>query len=429
MKLKLANSKKHWKYSLRHLAGGVNSPVRAFNGVGGSPIFVSRAGGARFTDADGNTYLDFVQSWGVMIHGQADKDIQAAVAAALENGTSYGAPTRAEAELAELIKKFLPAMAQVRFVSSGTEAVMSAIRLARGYTGRSKILKFSGCYHGHADSLLVKAGSGAATLGTPSSPGVPAALARETLTLEYNDIEGFKALMKKRGKEIACVIVEPVAANMGLVPPRPGFLQALRKGCTAAGAVLVFDEVITGFRAGLSGAQGLYKIKPDLTTLGKIIGGGLPVGAYGGRAEIMKHLAPAGKVYQAGTLSGNPLAMAAGLAALKKLARPGFYAALDKKAAAFEKDLREAIKGCRLPLALHRVGSMFTLFFAAGPLEDWPAVSACDTKAYAKFFWAAARRGVYLPPSQYETFFVSAAHTPADLKKAARAVAAALKTV
>ena len=325
MKLKTAKSKKLWRYSLRHLAGGVNSPVRAFNAVGGTPLFIKSARGPRLHDVDGNSYLDYVTSWGVMIHGHADKDIQAALLAAVTKGTSYGAPTEAEAVLAEMIKKALPSIEKLRFVSSGTEAVMSAIRLARGYTGRDKIVKFTGCYHGHADSLLVKAGSGAATFGSPSSPGVPAQFARNTVSLEYNDTNGFLNFMKRRGGEVACVIVEPIAANMGLVLPEPGFLAALRKACTRSGALLIFDEVITGFRVGFGGAQGLYGVKPDLTTLGKIIGGGLPVGAYGGRDEIMRHLSPAGRVYQAGTLSGNPLAMAAGCAAIKKLSRPGFY--------------------------------------------------------------------------------------------------------
>jgi len=425
-KLKTAKSKKLWKLSLRHLAGGVNSPVRAFNAVGDTPLFVGSAKGARLRDADGNSYLDYVMSWGVMIHGHADRDIQAAILAAVPKGTSYGAPTGAEAALAGLIKKALPSMEKIRFVSSGTEAVMSAIRLARGYTGRDKIIKFTGCYHGHADSLLVKAGSGAATLGTPSSPGVPAALARNTASLEYNDVKGFNDFMARHGKEVACVIVEPIAANMGLVLPEPGFLPALRKACTRYGSVLIFDEVITGFRAGLGGAQGLYGIRPDLTTLGKIIGGGLPVGAYGGSEKIMRHLAPAGKIYQAGTLSGNPLAMAAGIAALKKLSKPGFYKKLESSGAAMEKGLRRIIKERSLPLTLNRVGSLFTLFFSAGPLKGWTGASACDTKRYARYFWAMAARGVYLPPSQFETCFISAAHSAADIAATLKAADQAL---
>ena len=426
MKLKTATSKKLWNYSLKHPAGGVNSPVRAFNAVGGTPLFIRSAKGPRLTDVDGNSYLDYVMSWGVMIHGHADPDIQAALSAALSKGTSYGAPTAAEAVLAEMIKKALPSIEKLRFVSSGTEAVMSAIRLSRGYTGRDKIVKFTGCYHGHADSLLVKAGSGAATFGAPSSPGVPAAFARNTVSLEYNDIEGFQKFMKRSGKEVACAIVEPIAANMGLVLPEPGFLQALRKACTATGSVLIFDEVITGFRAGLGGAQGLYGIKPDLTTLGKIIGGGLPVGAYGGRGEIMKQLSPAGKVYQAGTLSGNPLAMAAGCVALNKLFRPGVYEELEASGQAMEKGLRRIIKKGNLPLTLHRAGSLFTLFFSKGPLKDWTGAAACDTKRYAKDFWAMAERGVYLPPSQFETCFLSSAHTAADIEATLKAADQAL---
>lgn len=400
--------------------------MRAFNAVGGTPIFIKAAKGARLSDVDGNSYLDYVTSWGVMIHGHADRDIQAALCAALTKGTSYGAPTEAEAVLAEMIKKALPSIEKLRFVSSGTEAVMSAIRLARGYTGRDKIVKFTGCYHGHADSLLVKAGSGAATFGAPSSPGVPAAFARNTVSLEYNDIEGFLKFMKRSGGEVACVIVEPIAANMGLVLPRPGFLKALRKACSASGSVLIFDEVITGFRVGFGGAQGLYGIKPDLTTLGKIIGGGLPVGAYGGSEKIMKNLSPAGKVYQAGTLSGNPLAMAAGCAAIRKLSKPGVYKKLEASGAAMEKGLRRIMVKSGLPLTLNRVGSLFTLFFSKGPLENWTGAAACDTRRYAEYFWAMAERGVYLPPSQFETCFISTAHTAADIAATLEAAEGAL---
>ncbi|OIO01653.1 MAG: glutamate-1-semialdehyde-2,1-aminomutase [Elusimicrobia bacterium CG1_02_56_21] len=426
MKLKTDKSKKLWNYSLKHLAGGVNSPVRAFNAVGGTPLFIKEAKGSRLKDVDGNSYVDYVTSWGVMILGHADPDIQKAITGAIGKGTSYGAPTEAEAVLAEMIKKALPSIQKLRFVSSGTEAVMSAIRLARGYTGRDKIVKFTGCYHGHADSLLVKAGSGAATFGSPSSPGVPAAFARNTVSLEYNDIEGFRAYMKRSGKEVACVIVEPVAANMGLMLPEPGFLAALRKTCTATGALLIFDEVITGFRVGFGGAQGLYGIKPDLTTLGKIIGGGLPVGAYGGGKKIMKHLSPAGKVYQAGTLSGNPLAMAAGCAAIKKLSKPGVYKQLEASGQAMEKGLRLIIREGNLPLTLNRVGSLFTLFFSKGPLKDWTGAAGCDTKRYADYFWAMAERGVYLPPSQFETCFISTAHKPADIEATLKAAEQAL---
>lgn len=426
MKLKTAGSKKLWNYSLKHLAGGVNSPVRAFNAVGGTPLFVKTARGSRLYDVDGNSYLDYVTSWGVMILGHAEPSIQAALKSALGKGTSYGAPTEAEAVLAEMIKKAMPSIEKLRFVSSGTEAVMSAIRLSRGYTGRDKIVKFTGCYHGHADSLLVKAGSGAATFGSPSSPGVPAQFARNTVSLEYNDTEGFLDFMKRHGGEVACVIVEPIAANMGLVLPGRGFLKALRKACDRSGAVLIFDEVITGFRAGFGGAQGLYGVRPDLTTLGKIIGGGLPVGAYGGGEKIMRHLSPAGRVYQAGTLSGNPLAMAAGCAALKKLSRPGVYKRLEASGLAMEKGLRLIIRKGGLPVTLNRAGSLFTLFFSKGPLKNWSGAAACDTKLYAKYFWAMAERGVYLPPSQFETCFLSTAHSAADIAATLRAADQAL---
>ncbi|MBI4802478.1 MAG: glutamate-1-semialdehyde 2,1-aminomutase [Elusimicrobia bacterium] len=427
--MKLANSKRLWKYSLKHLAGGVNSPVRAFNAVGGTPLFIKAGKGPWFSDVDGNSYLDYVMSWGVLIFGHADPDIQSALSAAVLKGVSYGAPTEAEAALAEMIKKALPSIDKLRFVSSGTEAVMSAIRLARGFTGRDKIVKFTGCYHGHADSLLVKAGSGAATFGSPSSPGVPARFARSTVSLEYNDTKGFLDFMARRGKDVACVIVEPIAANMGLVLPAPGFLAALKDTCTRSGSALIFDEVITGFRVGFSGAQGLYGIRPDLTTLGKIIGGGLPVGAYGGREEIMRNLSPAGKIYQAGTLSGNPLAMAAGLAAIKKLSRPGVYKKLETSGSALEEGLRLIIRKRGLPLTLNRAGSLFTLFFSGGPLKNFRDASACDTRRYADYFWAMAERGVYLPPSQFETCFISTAHTAADIEDTLKAAAEALEKV
>lgn len=447
MKLKTAESEKLWEFSLKHLAGGVSSPVRAFRAVGGTPIFIKEGKGARLTDVDGNSYLDYVLSWGVLIFGHADPDIEAALLAAVSKGTSYGAPTAAEAGLAEMIKKALPSIEKIRFVSSGTEAVMSAIRLARGYTGRDKIVKFSGCYHGHGDCLLVKAGSGAAAFGSPSSPGVPARSARDTVSLEYNDTERFLEFMGRRGNEIACVIVEPIAANMGLVPPEPGFLTALKEACTRSGALLIFDEVITGFRVGFSGAQGLYGVRPDLTTLGKIIGGGLPVGAYGGRKEIMDRLSPAGKVYQAGTLSGNPLAMAAGLAAVKKLSRPGIYEKLEALGLALEKGLRLIMKKQQIAnskiansgkgrvmqegegLTLNRAGSLFTLFFSEKPVKNFTDASRCSAKRYASYFWGMAERGVYLPPSRFETCFISAAHSAADIKVTLKAAAEALAKV
>jgi glutamate-1-semialdehyde 2,1-aminomutase len=410
----------------RVIPGGVNSPVRAFRGVGGEPFFVERAEGARLYDVDGRAYIDFVGSWGPLILGHASKPVVEAVTAAAARGTSYGAPTVLEVRMAEEIARAYPSMEMVRLVSSGTEAAMSAIRVARGATGRDVLVKFDGCYHGHADSLLVKAGSGAATLGIPDSRGVPAALAGLTLTLPYNDLDAVRTLFRERGDAIAAVIVEPVAGNMGVVPPAPGFLAGLREVTAHHGTVLIFDEVITGFRVAYGGAQELYGVRPDLTCLGKIIGGGLPVGAYGGRRDLMRHVSPLGGVYQAGTLSGNPLAVAAGLAALHALAEGGAYARLDALGARLERGLRQAADKAGAPMTINRVGSMLTAFFTAGPVRDYAGAKRSDTARYGRYFHAMLERGVYLAPSQFEAAFVSLAHTEQDLDTATAAAAEAV---
>ncbi len=404
----------------RVIPGGVNSPVRAFRGVGGSPFFVSHAEGCRITDVDGRTYIDFLGSWGPLILGHAAPMLVEAVSEALRRGTSYGAPTAAEVDMAELISRAVPSMEMSRLVSSGTEAAMSAIRLARGATGRDVILKFEGCYHGHADSLLVKAGSGGATFGLPDSLGVPAALAALTATVPFNDLPAVERLMAARGREVAAIIVEPVAGNMGVVPPAPGFLQGLRALCDRHGALLIFDEVITGFRVAYGGAQALYGVRPDLTCLGKIIGGGLPVGAYGGARAIMERVAPLGGVYQAGTLSGNPLAVAAGLAALRALASPGVYARLEESGARLEAGLVNGAKTAGLPLTVNRVGSMLTAFFADAPVTDYASAKRSDTARYGRFFHAMLDGGVFLAASQFEAAFVGLAHRDSDLDEAER---------
>ena len=401
----------------RHIPGGVNSPVRAFKGVGGDPVFFARGAGAFLWDEDGKKYIDYVASWGPMILGHAHPAVIAAVKAAADHGLGFGAPTRIETEMAELVCRLVPSIEKVRRVRSGTEATMSAIRLARGFTGRDKIVKFEGCYHGHSDSLLVKAGSGALTLGVPTSPGVPASLAEHTLTLEYNNLEQVHALFKQLGDQIACVIVEPVAGNMNCIPPVAGFLEGLRTICTKYGVVLIFDEVMTGFRVALGGAQQHYGIKPDLTTLGKVIGGGLPVGAFGGRADIMDRIAPEGPVYQAGTLSGNPLAMAAGLATLKEVAKPGFHAALTAKTLALTDGLRARAQTAGIPLSTQAVGAMFGLFFTGEKtVSRFSQVMACDVERFRKFFHGMLDEGIYLAPSAFEAGFVSAAHTDADIQ-------------
>jgi len=405
-----------FKRAQQHIPGGVNSPVRAFKGVGGDPVFIVRGLGAYLWDEDGNQYIDYVGSWGPMILGHAHPKVMAAVKETMERGLGFGAPTRIEVEMAELICRLVPSIEKVRMVSSGTEATMSAIRLARGFTGRDKILKFEGCYHGHADSLLVKAGSGALTLGVPTSPGVPASLAEQTLTLEYNNLETVRAVFDKLGKDIACVIVEPVAGNMNCVPPVQGFLEGLRELCTKHGVVLIFDEVMTGFRVALGGAQAHYGIKPDLTTLGKVIGGGLPVGAFGGRADIMGRIAPEGPVYQAGTLSGNPVSLAAGLATLREISHPGFFEELAAKTARLAQGLAERALRAGVPLATHSVGGMFGIFFTREPaVTRFAQVMACDVERFKKFFHGLLREGVYLAPSAFEAGFVSAAHSDADI--------------
>ena len=395
----------------RHIPGGVNSPVRAFKGVGGDPIFVARAEGPYFYDPDGKRYIDYVGSWGPMVLGHAHPEVLKAVHAAVDRGLSYGAPTAIETAMADKVCELVPSMDLVRMVSSGTEATMSAIRLARGFTVRDKLIKFEGCYHGHADSLLVKAGSGALTLGVPSSPGVPAALADHTLTLPYNDSQAVIETFEKLGEQVACIIVEPVAGNMNCVPPAPGFLQTLRAMCDRYGAVLIFDEVMTGFRVALGGAQALYGIKPDLTTLGKVIGGGMPVGAFGGRREIMEKLAPLGPVYQAGTLSGNPVAMAAGLKTLELIAVPGFFETLSEKTSYLMDGVKQRAAKAGIPFATNRVGGMFGLFFsAAGSVQNFADVMACDVERFKRFFHGMLGEGVYLAPSAFEAGFVSAAH-------------------
>lgn len=411
------------------IPGGVNSPVRAFKSVGTDPLFIKKASGSRIYDVDGNEFIDYVGSWGPMILGHCHPQVVAAVKSAVDNGCSFGAPTELEITLAEMVIEAVPSIEMVRMVSSGTEATMSAIRLARGYTGRDKILKFSGCYHGHSDSLLVKAGSGAATFGVPDSPGVPQDFAKHTLTATYNDLNSVNKLVAENKDQISCIIVEPVAGNMGTVPPREGFLEGLRSLCTEEGIVLIFDEVMSGFRVAYGGAQELYNVTPDMTTLGKIIGGGLPVGAFGGKKEIMSLLSPSGGVYQAGTLSGNPLAMTAGIETLKLLQTEGFYQDLDRKSDYVASGIAKAAKDAGFPIYSTRVGSMFCAFFSKEPVYDWTSVAACDTKAFAKYFRLMLDEGIYLAPSQFETAFVSIAHSTDDLDKTIAAAAKAFKSL
>jgi glutamate-1-semialdehyde 2,1-aminomutase len=407
------------------IPGGVNSPVRAFNGVGGTPPFIDRAEGAYLIDVDGNRYIDYVGSWGPMICGHAHPEIIAAVTETVAKGLSFGAPCALEVELAQRICDIMPNIDLVRMTCSGTEATMSAIRLARGFTGRDKIIKFEGCYHGHADSLLIKAGSGALTLGVPSSPGVPAVLADHTVTLAFNDSDQVKQAFAEIGEEIACIIVEPVAGNMNCVPPADGFLQTLRDCCDASGSLLIFDEVMTGFRVGLGGAQQRYGIVPDLTTLGKIIGGGMPVGAFGGRSDIMHHIAPLGPVYQAGTLSGNPVAMAAGLKTLEIISRPGFYEALTQSTTQLLDGLHAAAMANDIALRSNQVGAMFGLFFTDQPeISSFSQVSACDVDRFRHFFHGMLSRGVNLAPSAYEAGFVSAMHGTDEIEQTIAAAAA-----
>ncbi len=401
----------------RYIPGGVNSPVRAFRGVGGEPVFIERAAGAYVESHDGRRFIDYVGSWGPMILGHAHPSVIKAVQEKVAYGLSFGAPTAIETELARRVVELVPSIELVRMVSSGTEATMSAIRLARGFTGRDRIVKFEGCYHGHSDSLLVKAGSGMLTLGVPTSPGVPAELARYTTTLPYNDTAALDACFAAVGREVACVIVEPVAGNMNCVPPVPGFLERLRELCTAHGAVLIFDEVMTGFRVALGGAQQLFGVTPDLTTLGKVIGGGMPVGAFGGRRDIMERLAPLGPVYQAGTLSGNPVAMAAGLATLEGVSRPGFHERLAATTARLVDGLEAAARDAGIPFTTNRVGGMFGLFFTSErEVRHYDQVMACDVERFKRFFHAMLDAGVYLAPSAFEAGFVSAAHGEREIE-------------
>ena len=424
-----AKSRKLFQEAKKHIPGGVNSPVRAFRSVGGEPLFIKRAKGSKIVDADGRTYVDYVLSWGPMILGHAHPRVTAALKKAISDGTSFGAPTELEITLAKMVKKAVPSIEMVRMVSSGTEATMSAIRAARGFTGRDRILKFDGGYHGHGDSLLVKAGSGVATFGLPDSPGVPADLAKHTLTATYNDLAAVRDLATRQGDRIACIIVEPVAGNMGCVPPEPGFLRGLREVCDQYGMVLIFDEVMTGFRVSFGGAQRLYKIKPDLTCLGKVIGGGLPVGAFGGKLEIMEKISPLGPIYQAGTLSGNPLAMVAGIETLKLLSKPGVYKTLEQLSADLEKGLKEAAREAGVPVTFNRVGSMFTGFFTDKKVKDFTSAKTSDTARFGKFFLSMLKNGVNLAPSQFEAGFMSLAHTKADIAKTIEAARKSLKSL
>jgi glutamate-1-semialdehyde 2,1-aminomutase len=411
----------------RLIPGGVNSPVRAFRSVGGTPLFIASARGARVEDEDGRTYLDYIGSWGPMILGHGHPAVVEAIRHQLTLGASFGAPSRLEVEMAEALVARVPSLERVRMVNSGTEATMAAVRVARGATARSKIVKFEGCYHGHADAFLIKAGSGAATFGVPDSPGVTEGTARDTLTAAFNDLDNVGRLFASHHRAIAAVIVEPVVGNMGVVPPRPGFLEGLRDLCTRDGTVLILDEVMTGFRVARGGAQERFGVRPDLTTLGKVIGGGLPVGAYGGRADLMAQVAPEGPVYQAGTLSGNPLAMAAGLATLRQIeATIGFYETLERLGARLEAGINAHLARGGYPCRMARVGSMWTLFFTADEVVDWTGASRCDTSRFARFFHEMLRRGVSLAPSQFEANFLSIAHTDADINETSAAAGAAL---
>ena len=412
------------------IPGGVNSPVRAYKAVGGTPVFIDHALGAHIYDTNGKEYIDYVCSWGPMILGHADPMVVAAVRAAAGQGLSFGAPTIMETKLAELICSAVASVEQVRMVNSGTEATMSAIRLARGFTGRDKIIKFEGCYHGHADGLLVKAGSGALTLGVPTSPGVPAAMAEHTLTLEFNNLEQVTTVFDEVGEQLAAVIVEPVAGNMNCVPPKSGFLGGLRNLCDQYNTVLIFDEVMTGFRVAAAGAQALYSVTPDLTTLGKVVGGGLPVGAFGGRAEIMAHLAPQGAVYQAGTLSGNPLAMAAGIATLQQVLEVGFYERLGERLDRLIEGLRSVASDTDIPLTTNHVGTMFGLFFTeADTVSSFADVMACDTVRFGRFFHGMLEEGIYLAPSAFEAGFISSAHGNSEIDRTLESARQVLKTL
>jgi len=414
----------------KHIPGGVNSPVRAFKGVGGDPVFIDHASGAYIFDPDGKRYIDYVGSWGPMILGHAHPEVIKAVQAVIGKGLSFGAPTEAETAMADKVCELVPSMDMVRMVSSGTEATMSAIRLARGYTGRDKIIKFEGCYHGHSDSLLVKAGSGALTLGEPSSPGVPAALAEHTITLDYNNLEQVKQTLAEVGEQVACIIVEPVAGNMNCIPPLPGFLEGLRTACDEHGVVLIFDEVMTGFRVALGGVQGLYGIKPDLTTLGKVIGGGMPVGAFGGKREIMEKIAPLGPVYQAGTLSGNPVAMSAGLKTMELISEPSFFSNLTNNTTTLVDGLLTQANKAGVPLTANQVGGMFGIFFTGTEkVSNFAQSTACNQNQFKAFFHAMLSRGIYLAPSAFEAGFVSAAHSDEDIQATITAAGEAFQEI
>lgn len=426
----MQGSEKLFEAAKQRIPGGVNSPVRAFKAVGGTPVFIDHAKGAYLYDVDGKRYIDYVLSWGPMLLGHAHPEVIEAVKEALEKGLSFGAPTAVETELAETLCQLVPGMDKVRMVNSGTEATMSAIRLARGATGRDKIIKFEGCYHGHSDSLLIKAGSGALTFGVPSSPGVPKSLADHTITLTYNDIAGVEQAFAEIGNQVACVIVEPVAGNMNCVPPVPGFLECLRTQCDNSGALLIIDEVMTGFRLGTGGAQGHYGVTADITTLGKVMGGGMPVAAFGGREDIMQQLAPAGPVYQAGTLSGNPLAMAAGLTMLKAIQQPGFYEPLFARTDRLIQGLRDRAQAAGIAMTSNHVGTMFGVFFTdEKAITNYQQVMACDTERFNRFFHGMLNEGVYLAPASYEAGFLSAAHTDADIDATIDAAERVFKTL
>ena len=414
----MTSSEQLFETARHRIPGGVNSPVRAFKAVGGTPKFIDHASGPYLFDVEGKKYIDYVLSWGPMLLGHAHPDVIATVTAQLQKGLSFGAPTEIETQLAEKLCSIMPGMDMVRMVNSGTEATMSAIRLARGYTNRDKIIKFEGCYHGHSDSLLIKAGSGALTMGVPSSPGVPAALAEHTITLSYNDIDGVRAAFAEYGEQVACIIVEPVAGNMNCVPPIPGFLECLRECCDQSGAVFIIDEVMTGFRLGLQGAQGYYGVSADLTCLGKVIGGGMPVAAFGGKREIMEYIAPSGPVYQAGTLSGNPIAMAAGLCMLKHIEKDGFYEPVFRATDMLINGLRERAKAAGIAMTSNHVGSMFGVFFTeAEHITNYQQVMACDTDRFNRFFHGMLEGGIYLAPASYEAGFLSSAHSDADIEE------------
>lgn len=423
----IATSEKLFAEAKQYIPGGVNSPVRAFKSVGGTPLFIQKGEGATITDVDGNTYIDYIGSWGPLILGHAHPKVLAAIQEAAASGTSFGAPTPRETEMAKLVCEMVPSVEIVRMVNSGTEAVMSTLRLARGYTGRDKILKFEGCYHGHADSLLIKAGSGVATLALPDSPGVPESIASNTITVPFNDLDSVRLAFDKFGQQIAAVIVEPIGGNMGVVPPQPGFLEGLREVTAKHGALLIFDEVMTGFRVARGGAQELYGITPDLTTMGKVIGGGLPVGAYGGKREIMEQIAPAGPIYQAGTLSGNPLAMAAGLATLSELNQPGVYERLESLSAHLAEGLGESARKLGIPHTINRVASMVCLFFTDVPVVNYETAKTSDLERFRKYFHYLLDEGIMIPPSQFEGMFVSLAHTEEDIEKTIAAAYAAMK--